>query len=96
MNLDNETKQKLFEYFGQEHGTMLMDGDFWEIDQILKSQADVVVKTKIAEQLNIANKALYKISFETEDMFPPYRNMPASRMAEIAQEAVSDIKGLSK
>jgi hypothetical protein len=48
----------------------------------------------LAEKLEIAEKALRLISFQTEDMFPPYREIPRSKMVEIADGAIKKIEEL--
>lgn len=66
-----------------------------KIEERNSSQLEPLVMQKIAEQLDVAKKALHKISFQTEDMFPPFRDIPRSKMVEIADEAIKEIEKLS-
>lgn len=36
--MTKETRQKLFDYFAQEHDIMLMDGDYNELDALIASE----------------------------------------------------------
>jgi len=41
--MNKDIRQKLFNYFQQEHGIMLLDGDYNEIEHILKSELSSVL-----------------------------------------------------
>lgn len=49
----NETEQEIFEYFSQEHNVILMQSDFWELENIInKDKNNFVITTA---QLNSKN-----------------------------------------
>ncbi len=39
MNFDSDLRQRLFDYFDGEHGVMLLDSDFHEIENIIEPMA---------------------------------------------------------
>ena len=41
--MNKDIRQKLFDYFHEEHGIMLLDGDYNEIEHILKSKPSSVL-----------------------------------------------------
>jgi len=52
--MNKDIRQKLFNYFQQEHGIMLLDGDYNEMEHILKSElssvlTDEEIKTEAAK-----------------------------------------------
>lgn len=55
-------------------------------------QAIIAYVENIKKIINVAEAGLDIIGSETEDIMPPFRAMPASRMKEIARETLAEMK----